>query len=81
MKALTNHWTCSHTFWLCMYFQKWKWTIKGHINILQLRPNKKISEFGAMGLKIIGRVDTHIFFFRKKYNFMHFERQNAFQNG
>ena len=32
----------------------------------------------------LGRVGTHIFiivvFFWKKYDFMHFERQNAFQN-
>ena len=38
------------------------------------------------GLKILGRVGTHIFFFLiiffsgKKYNFMHFERHFAFQN-
>ena len=46
-----------------------------------------------MGLKILGRVGTHIFFLEKKIslcilkgisgkksNFMHFERQFAFQN-
>ena len=33
-----------------------------------------------MGLKILGRVGTHFFFSGKKYNFMHFERRNAFQN-
>ena len=43
--------------------------------------NKKISVFWVKGLKILGRVGTHILFFlEKKYNFMHFERQNAFQN-
>ena len=44
---------------------------------------KQLSVFRVMGLNILGRVDTHIFFyffFWKKYNFMHFERQNAFQN-
>ena len=38
-----------------------------------------------MGLKILGRVGTHIFlnyifFWKKIYNFMHFERHLAFQN-
>ena len=48
-------------------------------------PNKK-SLFGVTGLKILGRVGTHVFFcfcfFKsgKKYNFMHFERHYAFQN-
>ena len=41
-----------------------------------LRPNKEISVFRVTGLKILGRVGTHIFFSRKKYNFMHFERRN-----
>ena len=40
-------------------------------------PNKKISVFRVMGLKILGRVGTHIFFSGKKYNFMHFERHFA----
>ena len=39
-------------------------------------PNKKISVFGVKGLKILGRVGTHIFFFLD----MHFERHFAFQN-
>ena len=43
-----------------------------------IRPNKK-SEFPVTGLKILGRIETHIFFFWKKYNFMHNERQNAFK--
>ena len=30
-----------------------------------IRPNKKISEFPVMGLKILGRVGTHIFFLEK----------------
>ena len=34
--------------------------------------------FRVTGLKISGRVDTHIFW--KKSNFMHFERLFAFQN-
>ena len=38
-------------------------------------PNKKISVFQVTGLKILGRVGTHIFliffFFWKKYYFMH----------
>ena len=29
---------------------------------LKLRPNKKISVFRVTGLKILGRVGTHIFF-------------------
>ena len=33
-----------------------------------------ISVFQVTGLKILGRVGTHTFFFWKKYNFMHFER-------
>ena len=45
----------------------------------QIGPNKKISVFRVMGLKILGRVGTHIFS-RKKYMFMHFERHFAFQN-
>ena len=49
-----------------------------------VRPNKKISVFWVTGLKILGRVGTHIFFnhflFWKKYNFMHFERHFAFQD-
>ena len=31
-----------------------------------------------MGLKILDRVGTYIFFW-KKYNFMHFERLSAFE--
>ena len=30
-----------------------------------IRPNKKISVFQVMGLKILGRVGTHIFFLEK----------------
>ena len=49
-----------------------------------VRPNKKISVFRVTGLTILVRVvGTHIFsnhFFLEKYNFMHFERRNAFQN-
>ena len=45
------------------------------------RPNKKISVFRVTGLKILGRVGTHIFFnyffFWKKNNFMHFERHEV----
>ena len=49
------------------------------------RPNtKKLSVFWVTGLKILGRIGTHIFFnylfSGKKYNFMHFERHLAFQN-
>ena len=54
-----------------------------HIKGSWLRPNKKISLFRVTGLKILGRVGTHIcliFFFWKKYNFMYFERHFAFQN-
>ena len=38
--------------------------------------------FLVMGLKILGRVGTHIIFndLGKKYNFMHFERHFPFQN-
>ena len=32
------------------------------------RPIKKISVFRVTGLKILGRVGTHIFFLEKKYN-------------
>ena len=46
----------------------------------RLRPNKIISVFRVTCLKILGRVGAHIFFLEKKNNFMHFERQNAFQN-
>ena len=45
-----------------------------------VRPNKTISLFWVMGLKILGREDTHIFFLLEKYDFMHFERHFAFQN-
>ena len=51
----------------------------------ELRPNKKISVFQVTRLKILGSVSTHIFvilFYAKNiYNFMHFERHLAFQNG
>ena len=44
-----------------------------------LRSNKKISVFRLTGLKILGRVGTHIFliiifFLKNNNNFMHFER-------
>ena len=49
-----------------------------------IRPNKEINVFQVTGMKILGRVGTHIFFFfffqEKKYNFMHFERHFIFQN-
>ena len=32
------------------------------IRFIFIRPNKKISVFRVMGLKILGRVGTHIFF-------------------
>ena len=41
------------------------------------RPNKKINVFRVTGLKILGRVGTHIFFIiffsGKKNDFMHFK--------
>ena len=45
-----------------------------------VRPNKKISVFRVTGLKTLGRVGIHIYFFWKINNFMHFERHFAFQN-
>ena len=46
------------------------------------RSNKKISVFRVTGLKSLGRVGTHIFFyyffFLEKYFFMHFERHFTF---
>ena len=47
---------------------------------VMIRPNKEISVFRVTGMKRLGRVGTHIFFSGKIYNFMHFERRNAFQN-
>ena len=45
---------------------------------------KKKSVFLVTGQKILGRVGIYFFnysfFWKKKYNFMHFERQFAFQN-
>ena len=47
---------------------------------------KKISRFWVTGLKVLGRDRTHhiffncFFFWKKIYNFMHFERHFAFQN-
>ena len=41
-----------------------------------------MSVFRVTGLKILGRVGTHMFFFIffwKKYNLMHFERQSPFK--
>ena len=55
-----------------------------HVGLLKvrLRPYKKISMFQVTGLKILGRVGTHILciFSGKKYNFIHFERHFTFQN-
>ena len=48
-----------------------------------VRRNKKISVFWVTGVKILGRVGTHIFFKKEnsgKNNFMHFERHFAFQD-
>ena len=50
-----------------------------HVKLRQ----KKLCVFGVTGLKILGRVGTHIFFYffsGEKYNFMHSERHFAFQN-
>ena len=53
---------------------------------MMLRASKKLSVFRVRGLKILGRIGTHIpfffffFFYRKNNNFMHFERHLAFQN-
>ena len=46
------------------------------LSFLMLRPNKKISGFWVTVLKNLSRdwVGTHIFFFGKKCNFMHFKR-------
>ena len=52
--------------------------LETHIILGQM---KKISVFRVTGLKILGRVGTHIFFLLEKfYDFMHFERRFAFQN-
>ena len=55
--------------------------LRGMIAIIfNLRSNKKnMCVFRATDLKIVGRVDTHIFFW-KKCSFLHFERHFAFQN-
>ena len=51
--------------------------------VLALGQIKKISVFRVTGLKIFGRVGTHLFlnkfFFWKKYDFMFVERLFAFQ--
>ena len=49
---------------------------EAHI-ISSLGQIKKV--FGVTGLKILGRVGTHIFFW-KKYYLMHFERRNMHKN-
>ena len=53
--------------------------------LLLVRPNQKINLcVWVTGLKTLGREGTHFFlniFFWKKYDFMHFERHFAFQNG
>ena len=41
---------------------------------IPVRPNKKISVFRVTGLKILGSVGTHIYFFFLEFFFMHFER-------
>ena len=39
-----------------------------------------MSVFRVTGLKVLGRVGTHIYFFlEKKYNFMHFEGISPFK--
>ena len=53
---------------------------KSSVLLFQIRPNKKISVFRVTGLKILGRVGTHIFFLENIHNFMHFERHFTFQN-
>ena len=47
-----------------------------------LRPNKIISVFRVSGPNLNLLVKTRMFsgLLEKKYNFMHFERRNAFQN-
>ena len=59
-------------------------TLRTNMFTSSIRPDKNISVFPATGLKILGRVGTHIFliifFLGKKNNFMHFERHFTFQN-
>ena len=66
----------------------WLLLHKSLLETPMLRPRKK-SVFRVTGLKILGKIGIHvhilskIFISEKKknvYNFMHFERQNAFQN-
>ena len=50
--------------------------------IFLIRPNKKISVFRVTRpyLNLLVKPRTFFRFSGKIYNFMHFERQNAFQN-
>ena len=45
-----------------------------------IRSNKKIPVFWVPYLNLLVKHITLLRFSGKKYNFMHFERQNAFQN-
>ena len=62
----------------------WLQLISTYQQTTKVRPNKKISVFRVTGLKILGRVGTHIFFIiffsGNKNNFMHLERHFIFQN-
>ena len=49
--------------------------------LIFIRPNEKNKCVSGNRSENLGRVGTHIFFIffsGEKYNFMHFERQNAF---
>ena len=41
-------------------------TIQDERRLIIIRPNKKMSVFKVTGLKILGRVGTHIYIFFKK---------------
>ena len=45
-----------------MRLQKYSKLGMYNISAIKIRPNKKISVFRVTGLKILGRVSTHIFF-------------------
>ena len=49
-------------------------------HFLVMRPNKEISLFQVMGLKILGRFWHTFFFLEFFFDFMHFERHFTFQN-
>ena len=55
--------------------------VKKYIPLKSLRPNKKIPVFRVTG-PYLNLMKPRIFsgFSGKKYNFIHFERRNAFQN-